>query len=96
MKYPELLTAEKSKDTIVDGNQSANLDNENNSSACASVQTAREFITKDGCHVTAYHRTEYNPAIRRDVARMLLTTVERNDEYAACNVSVQGINERSA
>ena len=94
MKYPELLTAEKSKDTIVDGNQSAHLDNEN--SALASVQTAREFITKDGCHVTAYHRTEYNPAIRRDVARMLLTTVERNDEYAACNVSVQGVVERSA
>ena len=95
MKYlPELLTADKCKGTIVDGNQSANLDNEN--SACASVQTAREFITKDGCHVTAYHRIEYNPAIRRDVARMLLTTVERNDEYAACNVSVQGVVERSA
>ena len=98
MKHPELLTAEQNMDTIDDGNQS-NLDNANNS-ACASVQKAsREFTRTDGCHVKVYFKKDYDPKIRQEVARLLLTAFEKEgnaDEEETSSLSVQSFIKETA
>ena len=99
MKHPELLTAEPNMDTITDGNQSANLDNENKNNALTSVQANREFTTTDGCHVKVYFKKDYDPKIRQEVARLLLTAFEKEgnaDEEETSSLSVQSINEKTA
>ena len=98
MKRVNPLTADTSEGTIVNGNQS-NLENTNNS-ACASVQKAsREFTTTDGCHVKVYFKKDYDPKIRQEVARLLLTAFEKEgnaDEEKTSAVSVQSIDEKTA
>lgn len=96
MKYPELLTAAQNTDTIVDGNQSANLDNANNS-ACASVQANREFTTS-GCHVKVFFKKDHDPEIRKEIARILLTSFEQegNVDEETSSLSVQSFDKETA
>ena len=97
MKHPELLTAEPNMDSITDGNQSANLDNENKNNALTSVQANREFTT-NGCHVKVFFKKDYNPGIRKEIARLLLTSFEQegNVDEETSSLSVQSINEKTA
>ena len=71
------LSSKPGRDTM---EEETNLDNTHNE--LTTEQAAREFTTPEGCHVKVFFRKEYDPAIRKEVARLLLAAFEqeRNEE----------------
>ena len=66
-------------DTIVSLSQEpTNLDNEIN--ALSTVAKHRDITTKNGCTATLYFSEHENPHIRREVAELLLRSVEKRSE----------------
>ena len=55
-----------------------NLDNEIN--ALSTVAKHRDITTKNGCTATLYFSEHENPHIRREVAELLLCSVEKRSE----------------
>ena len=55
-----------------------NLDNEIN--ALSTVAKHRDITTKNGCTATLYFSEHENPHIRREVAELLLRSVEKRSE----------------
>ena len=58
--------------------ESANLDNEIN--ALSTVAKHRDITTKSGCTATLLFSDHENPQIRREVAELLLRSVEKRSE----------------
>ena len=92
--FPFSSTGEHSK--IERGETPADLDNLHTDEALTSVQASREFTTTEGCHVKVFFRKEYDPGIRKEVARLLLAAFEErivDDETS--HVSVQSFDQRT-
>ena len=58
--------------------ESTNLDNEIN--ALSTVAKRRNITTKNGCTATLLFSDHENPQIRREVAELLLRSVEKRSE----------------
>ena len=87
------LTYPAGRASMNTGEKPANLENE--ISALPSVQASREFSTPSGCHVRMFFKTEHDPSIRKEIARLLLAAFkqERNVDNETSNVSVQSFDE---
>jgi len=74
-----LLSSCKDEETIVSLSQEpTNLDNEIN--ALSTVAKRRNITTKNGCTATLLFSDHENPQIRREVAELLLRSVEKRSE----------------
>lgn len=58
--------------------EAANLDKEINEHS--TVAKCRDITTKNGCTATLYFSEHENPHIRREVAELLLRSVEKRSE----------------
>jgi len=73
------LSSCKDEETIVSLSQEpTNLDNEIN--ALSTVAKHRDITTKNGCTATLLFSDHENPHIRREVAELLLRSVEKRSE----------------
>ena len=73
------LSSCKEGETVVSLSQEpTHLDNENN--ALSTVAKHRSITTKNGCTATLYFSEHENPHIRREVAELLLRSVEKRSE----------------
>jgi hypothetical protein len=73
------LSSCKDEETIVSLSQEpTNLDNEIN--ALSTVAKHRDITTKNGCTATLLFSDHENPQIRREVAELLLRSVEKRSE----------------
>ncbi len=58
-----------------------NLDNFDNANCTRNaVQMTREMTTSNGCHITLFFPKESRPGVRRKIAEMLLTAMEKGTE----------------
>ena len=62
------------------------------------VQADREIITPNGCRVRVFFKTDHNPMVRKEIARLLLAAFmqERMVDDETSHVLVQGINARAS
>ncbi len=66
---------------IEEGENPANLDNFDNANRTRNaVQMTREMTTSNGCHITLFFPKESRPGVRRKIAEMLLTAMEKGTE----------------
>ena len=89
------LTFTPNRAIIPSDQPNVNLDN--GISVQPTVQANREFMTTNGCRVRMLFKTENDPTIRKEIARLLLAAFEqeRNADDETSHVSVQGIDERA-
>jgi hypothetical protein len=68
------------------GEQPTDLENE--ISAQSTVQTTREYTSPSGCRVKMFFKSEHDPGIRKEIARLLLTAFEQggNDDNETSHV----------
>lgn len=67
-----------SRNTVSLSQELTHLDNEIN--ALSTVAKHRDITTKNGCTATLYFSEHENPHIRREVAELLLRSVEKRSE----------------
>ncbi len=70
---------------------------ESNIVALPSVQVPREIMTSNGCRVFLHFRTEENPRLHTEIARMLIAafTRRRSKAYETSSMPVQSIDQRA-
>ena len=77
--YKNDLTFGESRATMTAGKKPLHLDN----CICATptVQTPSMSLTSNGCHVTLFFKQESNPAVKSEIARILMTAVLNGKDY---------------
>ena len=78
MKALNFFTLEQIRGIMNEGEIPANLDNLTNENRTQkTVQTSRKVTTSNGCHVTFVFPQESRPDVRRKIAEMFLTAIEK-------------------
>ena len=78
VKALNFFTFEDIRSIINEGENPANLDNSDYANRTRkAVQMTREMTTSNGCHVTLVFPQESRPGVRRKIAEMFLTAMEK-------------------